>query len=345
MKNTIYLITGTTGFLGSTVCRQLIERGETVRAFALPNDKGIEFVPSEAEIVIGDLCDKESLEKFFSIPEGMESIVIHCASMVTVNPAFNQKLMDINVGGTKNIIGKCLEHRECRKMVYVSSTGAIPELPKGQKIKEIDIFDPDKVVGCYSQSKALATQAVLDAVRERGLNACVVHPSGIYGPGDNAIGESTNTVIQLLNGKMPVGIQGSFNLCDVRDLANGCILAAEKGRKGECYIFGNKEVSLKELSRILTMETGCKPLKFCLPIGIAKFLARLSEKQAKKSGKKPLITTFEVYNFDRNNAFDSSKAVNELSYRTRSFEETVRDEVAWLKSIGKINNPKFKACK
>jgi len=339
MKNTVYLVTGATGFLGSNVCRQLIERGETVRTFSLPNDKGMKFVPPEAEIVIGDLCDMESLEQFFNIPRGMESIVIHCASMVTINPDYSQKLMDINVGGTKNIIDKCMQHRECRKLVYVSSTGAIPELPKGLAIKETDLFDPDKVVGCYSRSKALATQAVLDAVKERGLNACVVHPSGIYGPGDYAIGESTGTIIQLLNGKMPVGIQGSFNLCDVRDLASGCIMAADRGRKGECYIFGNKEVSLKELSRILTMVTGCKPLKFCLPIGIANFLAKLSEKQAKKNGKKPMITTFAVYNFARNNTFDYSKAANELGYRTRSFEETVRDEVVWLRSMGKINSP------
>jgi dihydroflavonol-4-reductase len=93
-------------------------------------------VSKEAELCTGDLCDPQSLEHFFAIREGMESIVIHCASMVTVNHDFNQKLIDINVGGTKNIINKCLRHKECRKLVYVSSTGAIPELPKGQNIKE-----------------------------------------------------------------------------------------------------------------------------------------------------------------------------------------------------------------
>jgi dihydroflavonol-4-reductase len=305
----------------------------------LPNDKAVKFAPlSYNEICFGDLCDPKSLEKFFAVPEGMESVVIHAASMVTVNPDYNQKLMDINVGGTKNIIDKCLQHKECRKLVYVSSTGAIPEQPKGRSIKEPDAFDPNQVVGCYSQSKALATQAVLNAAREKGLNACVVHPSGIFGPGDYAISETTGSIIQILNGEMPVGIEGSFNLCDVRDLAHGCIMAAERGRKGECYILANKELSLKELSLMLSKESGCKPLKYYLPIGIANFLAKILEKKAKKTGKKPLITTFSVYNLSRNNTFDSGKATKELDYKTRSFEETIRDEVAWLRSAGMIEN-------
>jgi dihydroflavonol-4-reductase len=337
MKNTIYLVTGATGFLGSNVCRQLIERGESVRALVMPYDKAIVYVPQGVEPFMGDLCDPKSLEYFFMIPKGMESVAIHCASMVTINPDYNQKLMDINVGGTKNIIERCLQHRECRKLVYVSSTGAIPELPKGQAIRETNTFEPDRVVGCYSRSKALATQAVLDAARNRGLNACVVHPSGILGPGDYAVSETTSTILQLLNGQMPVGIEGSFSLCDVRDLAHGCIMAADKGRKGECYILGNKEVTLKELSRILSKESGCKPLKFYLPLRLANFLAKIMEKKAKKNGKKPLITTFSVYNLARNNTFDSSKAANELGYRTRSYEETLRDEVVWLRSAGKIN--------
>ena len=342
MKKTIYLVTGATGFLGSNVCRQLIERGEKVRAFVLPNDKALKFVPSEVEIISGDLCSSESLEQFFVIPEGMESIVIHCASMVSVDPDYNQKLMDINVGGTENIISKCLGHEECRKLVYVSSTGAIPELPKGRKIKEVEKFESGHVVGCYSQSKALATQAVLDAVKDNGLNACIVHPSGILGPGDYAIGESTGTVIKILNGEMPAGIQGSFNLCDVRDLAYGCIMAADKGRKGECYILGNKEVTLKEFSQILSKSSGCKPFKFYLPLGLASFLAKIMEIKAKKTGVKPLLTTFSIYNLARNNTFDYSKAANELGYKTRSYEETLRDEVVWLKSIGKINNSSLK---
>lgn len=337
MNNTIYLVTGAAGFLGSNVCSQLLERGDKVRALVLPNDPAKKYVPREIELCDGDLCDPVSLENFFQVPEGIETIVIHCASMVSVNPDYNQKLIDINVGGTQNIIDQCLHHTECKKLVYVSSTGAIPELPKGQPIREVSQFEPEKVLGCYSQSKAIATQAVLDAVNQRGLNACVVHPSGILGPNDHAISETTGTIIQIINGEMPAGIQGSFNLCDVRDLAYGCIKAADKGRKGQCYILGNEEVTLKEICQMLSRESGCKPLKFYLPLGIANFFVKIMEKQAKKSGRKPLLTTFSIYNLARNNTFDYSKAKKELGYQTRSYAETIRDEVEWLKAEGKLS--------
>ncbi len=336
MKEKMYLVTGAAGFLGGTICRELIARGDRVRAFVLPNDKAKVYVPAEAEIVEGDLCDRESLQRFFTVPEGTETIVLHIASIVTVNPDYSQKVIDVNVGGTQNIIDLCLEHKECKKLVYCSSTGAIPELPKGLRIREVSRFEPEKVLGCYSQSKAIATQKVLDAVEKQGLNACVVHPSGILGPEDFAVGETTKTVIQIINGEMPAGIDGSFNLCDVRDLAHGTILAADKGRKGSCYILGNEEVTFKEFARILSEESGCKRMKLFLPCSAANFMAGLLEKKAKRSGKRPLMTTFSVYNLARNNAFDCSRAQQELGYTTRSYQETIRDEVEWLRRSGKI---------
>lgn len=339
MGKTIYLVTGAAGFLGSHVCDELLERGDHIRALVLPGDKSVKYVPSAVEIVEGNLCDVDSLRTFFTIPEGDESVVIHCASMVTTNPAFSQKLIDINVGGTKNMIEMCLAHPECKKMVYVSSTGAIPELPKGTAIKETDRFTPvdEKTqVGCYSQSKAMATQEVLDACRERGLNACVVHPSGILGPKDYAVGETTGTIIKIMNGEMSVGMGGSFNLCDVRDLAHGCVAAVDKGRVGECYILGNKEVTLKEVCQMLHDASGCKMPHFYVPIGMAYMLAAQMEKKAEKTGEKPLMTHFAVYNLARNNTFDYSKAERELGYHTRPYAETLADEARWLVENGFI---------
>ena len=339
-RNRYYLLTGAAGFLGTNICMQLLEAGCKVRALVLPNDKSVKFIPREVEVVLGDLTDAPSLDPFFTVPEGCTSVVIHCASMVTVNPNYSEKLMAVNVGGTRNIITKVLNHPECEKMVYVSSTGAIPELPHGTPITEVSKFtpcDPKKVVGAYSQSKATATQMVLDAVQVMGLKACVVHPSGILGPNDHAIGETTNTLLQIIKGEMPMGMQGSFNLCDVRDLAAGTIAAVDKGRVGECYILANKTVTLKEMCDMLHAECNAKKIKFYLPLDLADKIAAGLEKQAEKTGKMPLMTTFSVYNLARNNEFDCTKAQTELGYTTRSYEETIHDEVQWMIAEGLID--------
>ena len=337
MKNNVkYLVTGAAGFLGGNICRQLIERGENVRAFVLPGDPAMKYVPQEAEIVEGDLTDMDSLEKLFAVEEGTETIVLHIASIVTVNPNYSSKVMEVNVDGTKNIIRLCLSHPECQKLVYCSSTGAIPEAAMGQAIREVRRFDPDEVVGCYSRSKAMASQAVLDAVHEQGLNACIVHPSGIMGPEDYAIGETTRTLIKIIKGEMPAGIDGSFNLCDVRDLAAGTIAAADRGQKGECYILANEPVSFRDFSRMVSDEAGCKKVGMFLPIWAANMMGGMMEKQAKKKGTKPMMTRFSVYNLARNNKFDSTKAIRELGYSTRSYRDTIHDEIQWLKETGKI---------
>ena len=337
MKNNVkYLVTGAAGFLGGTICRQLIERGENVRAFVLPGDPAMKYVPQEAEIVEGDLTDMASLEKLFAVEEGTATIVLHIASIVTVNPDYSSKVMEVNVDGTKNIIRLCLSHPECKKLVYCSSTGAIPEAAMGKAIREVRRFDPDEVVGCYSRSKAMASQAVLDAVHEQGLNACIVHPSGIMGPEDYAIGETTGTLIKIIKGQMPAGIDGSFNLCDVRDLAADTIAAADKGKAGECYILANEPVSFRDFSRMVSDEAGCKKVGMFLPIWAANMMGGMMEKQAKKKGTKPMMTRFSVYNLARNNKFDSTKAVRELGYSTRSYRETIHDEIQWPKETGKI---------
>lgn len=160
----------------------------------------------------------------------------------------------------------------------------------------MDHFDDSVLKDCYSQSKALATQAVLDAVRERGLNACVVHTSGT-------------------------------------------IRAAEKGRSGECYILGNREVRFRDFARMIAEEAGTKPMRMFLSLGMANLMGKLMERQAKRKGVKPLMTSFSVYNLARNNCFDSTKAMRELGYRTRSYQETMHDEIQWLIETGKVKTP------
>ena len=168
----------------------------------------------------------------------------------------------------------------------------------------------------------------------------MVHPSGILGPNDHALGETTRTVLQIIKGEMPMGMQGSFNLCDVRDLAAGTIAAIDKGRVGECYILANEPVTLKEMCEMIQREYTAKKISVYLPLGLADKIAQMLEKQAEKSGKKPLMTTFSVYNLARNNVFDYSKAKRELGYTTRSYQETIHDEVRWMIEEGLIEgNP------
>ena len=336
MEKTVYLVTGAAGFLGSNICRQLVKEGKAVRGFILKNDKYAKYLPKEVEQVEGDLTDIDSLEPLFHVEEGMNTVMIHCGSMVSVNPDYNPALVKVNVEGTENVIAKCLEHRECQKMVYVGSTGSIPEQPKGTPITEVDGYDPEKVVGWYSKTKAMACQKVLDAVHQRGLNACIVHPAGIMGPNDYSNSTTTRTVLQILNGEMPVGMKGSFNMCDVRDLANGVIRAVESGRTGESYILANEEVTLKQLFTYLSTDVKCKPIKWYMPLWLADIMARIMERQAARKGTKPVMTRFSVYNLARNNKYDYSKACRELGYTSRPYQETATDQVRFLIESGQF---------
>lgn len=336
MKNTIYLVTGGAGYLGGEICRQLVSRGDRVRAFILPGDKAADKLPDGVEKIEGDLCDKASLERLFTIDDGEESIVLHIASIVTVAPEYNERVMNVNVGGTKNIIECCLSHPECKKLVYCSSTGAIPETGQAGRIKEVDRFDEALVPGCYSKSKALASQAVLDAVKEHGLDACIVHPSGIMGPGDRGEDMIGRTFVGLIKGSYPVGIDGTFNLCDVRDLAAGTIGAADRGRAGECYILANEEVSFREFAKMIAEAAGKKPIKHFLSIKTSYKIASVCEKISKGKGLLAIMSTFTIDSLARNNSFDWSKAKNELGYSTRPYSETIKDEMAWMKKSGKI---------
>ena len=154
----VYLVTGAAGFLGSNICRQLIARGERVRALVLNGDPTEKYVPRGVEIVHGDLLDTASLDRFFKTEEGDEVYVIHSASIVWVKVEANPKVRAVNVDGTANIIAQCVKHRVA-KLIYISSTGAIPELPAGQKIREVDHFWPrEGLIGYYSETKAEATQ-------------------------------------------------------------------------------------------------------------------------------------------------------------------------------------------
>ncbi len=335
MKNTIYLLTGAAGCLGSNISRGLIAQGKKVRALVLKGDPAEDRIPPEAEIITGDITDTVSLEKFFHAENDTKIIVIHCASMVTVSPDYSEKLYKVNVEGTRNMVHMCLRHR-VKKLVYVSSTGAIPELPQGQLIEEVDYFNPDPIVGWYGKTKAMATQIVLDAAREKGLDASVVFPSGIFGPNDYAYGYVSKFIMDYVSGKMPAGIAGSFNAVDVRDLADAIITCTEKGRIGEGYILANETVTIKQMIHTISGATGAREAKYMLPIPAARVIAFLASIKTWITKKPSALTSFAIYNLARNNDFSAEKSKKELGFSTRPFEQTIEDCIAWLAGENKI---------
>ena len=335
MKNTVYLLTGASGYLGINITRTLINQNKAVRALVLKDDPVNDpAVLTEAKIVYGDITNPYSLEEFFSVPDNTETIVIHCADMVTDSPELSEKLYLVNVMGTRNIINACIKYR-VKKLVYISSTDAIPELPHGEIIREIDSFHPELVVGGYGQTKAMATQLVLDAVKEYNLDASIVFPGRIFGPNDHG-GYFTKFFLDCINKKIPAGICGSFSPVDVRDLAEGVLACAEKGRRGEGYIMSNNAVSMRELFYLIRENTGAPQVKHIIPAFFARVIIVISSFFGFSAKKSSLLAGFAVYNITRNNVFSSEKALLELGFKVRPYKISIRDIALKLHNSGQI---------
>lgn len=337
MDNKLYLLTGATGLLGGNILRTLIARGERVRALVLSHDAATADIPHGVEIIEGDLLDDGDLDRFFSVPENAELIVIHAAGIVTMDPKPNEKVRAVNVDGTRNIVRKCLQHR-VKKLVYVSSTSVIPELPKGQVIREIENYDPDKVIGYYAKTKAMATDLVMRAVRENDLDASVVYPSGIFGPNDYGFGLITSCLLMVAEGKLRISIGGTFNSVDARDLAAGIIACAERGRKGETYIMASRCYTFSQLFTAICKEAGVKKYLFTVPLWFVRPFSGLGALYGKMTNKPAWFSQFTVYNLERNNNYSAEKAEKELGFRCRSLNESIADTISWLRQVGKIDS-------
>ncbi len=335
MENKIYLVTGVAGNLGSSVAARLLADGKKVRGLVLKGDPAATRVPKEVDVFVGDVTDTESLGRFFSVPADTDVVCIHCAAIVTVNPDYSPKVYAVNVKGTQNIVDMCVSNHVL-KLVHVSSTSAIPELPGGVPITEVDRYNPDLVTGYYGKSKALGSQIVMDAVRGKNLDASIVFPTGICGPDDYAFGPVASFLMEYCAGKLTAGVAGSFNAVDVRDLADAIVTCTDAGRKGEGYILGNECVSMKQMFHILAELTHTKEVTTILPAGAGKILGKASDIIERITKKPQRMTSFAVYNLTRNNNFDCTKARDELHFRTRPFEESISDTIAWLAREEKI---------
>ena len=222
-----------------------------------------------------------------------------------------------------------------QKLIYVSSVHAIPEQPKGEVITEVSDFSPAQVTGLYAKTKAEATQYVLDAAN-CGLNACVVHPSGICGPFDTGRGHVTTLVIDYYKHRLTAAVDGGYDFVDVRDVADGILFCCEKGRTGECYILSNQYFSVKEILDLLDAITHKGKIKTILPAWFVHFTAPLAEAYYKLLRQPPLFTKYSLSTLNSNAVFSHAKATKELGYQTRAMRQTLTDTVVWLKEHHRI---------
>lgn len=280
------------------------------------------------EYEIGDITKPYTLAKFFELADGKEAVVIHCAGLVTVATK-NDQVWKINVDGTRNVVDLC-EKYHISKLVYVSSVHAIEESEKGKTIRETKQFSASKVNGIYGKSKAEATAYVLKAA-ERGLNAMVVHPSGIIGPEDFSGGYMMNMVKAYLKGYFPCSIEGGYDFVDVRDVADGIVKCVENGRTGETYILSNEYITVQRMLDILSGITGKKKPYGVVPLKAVRLIAPFCEKIEKAVGSSLLVTPYSIYTLGSNGHFSHEKAEKELGYVVRPVEETLADVVMWIK--------------
>lgn len=330
-----YLVTGAAGSLGSSIVRSLLAQGKDVRGLVLPGDPTAKYLPEGVELYEGDVLSVTDLQRFFAVPASTEIIVIHAAGIVSTEWDYSRKVYNVNVHGTRNIVEQCLD-AHVRRLVHISSVHAIPELPKGQTITEVTSFNPDAIIGFYGKTKAEASQFVMDAVRERGLDAVIIFPSGICGPGDFAGGYATQLLIDSSNNKLPAGIQGGYDFADVRDVAAGIVAACERGHKGEGYILGNRYISIKEMLRLVHEKIGARLVKCMVPPWVARMALPFYNIYYKMKKLRPIFNRYALYAITSNAVFSIEKAQRELGYKVRPFDETIADTLQWLKNVGKL---------
>ena len=319
----LFIITGANGHLGGTIVRMLNGRPVQVRGLVFGDKKKKDT--GSIHYYSGDVREPETLRPLFEGCEDMETIVIHTAGIIDISNHVSPELYDVNVNGTKNILALCREY-PVKRLVYVSSVHAIPEQKRGNVTGEIRDFSPDAVVGGYAKTKAEATREVRRAAQE-GLDAVVVHPSGILGPYDRSGNHLVQMVAEYLHGTLPACVKGGYDFVDVRDVAEGCLLAAEKGRKGECYILSDRYCEIREVLEIAGAVSGKKKLPV-LPLWMAKMAAPFIQLHARRKKRRPLYTAYSLHVLGTGERFSHKKATEELGYHPRDLKVTIRDMVA-----------------
>jgi dihydroflavonol-4-reductase len=322
------LVTGGTGFVGANVARELVAAGETVRVLARPGGDRRALEGVAVEFVEGDLLDPASLRRAV---RGVQT-VYHAAADYRLWAPDPSILYRTNVDGTRAVLEAAGEAGVGR-IVYTSSVGALG-IPKdgspGTEDTPVSLAD---MVGDYKRSKFLGEQVALELAR-RGLPVVVVNPSAPVGPWDVKPTPTGQMIVDFMRGRMVATVDTGLNVVHVRDVARGHLLAADKGRPGERYILGHRDLPLSEIFGILAELTGRRPPRFRVPYALAWAGAACFEGVARLTRRPPVVPLTAVRMARKRMFFSSARAVRELGLPQTDVRVALGDAVAWFQAHG-----------
>lgn len=323
------LVTGGTGHLGNVLVRELLARGEKVRVLILSGEDTHSLDDMDVEFVEGNILDSECLQ---TAMDGVD-VVFHLAGLVSITEDKQGLLQAVNVEGTRHVL-EAAKGANIKTLVYTSSIHALERPPMGVSITEALKFDVNNPAGPYDRSKAQASVLVKQAASE-GLDTRIICPTGVIGPYDFRRSEMGELILSFMHKGISLMIDGSFDFVDVRDVAEGQILARDLGKPGETYILGGERIELKLLHTLVQKITGRKTPMITIPLPIAMIMAPLAEFYYKITKTKPRITRYSLETVISNSEISSEKAKTELGYKPRKLTESVADTVRWWwKNLG-----------
>ncbi|MGH9400250.1 MAG: hopanoid-associated sugar epimerase [Thermoanaerobaculia bacterium] len=324
------LVTGGTGFVGAHVVRALLEQGRGVRCLVRRESRLDNLEGLDVEVVFGDVTNRGSLVPALS---GVETLY-HCAADYRLWARDPGELERVNVGGTENVLGAAAE-KGVTKVVTTSSVGALGLTRDGSPANETTPVARVEVVGRYKKSKYDA-ERVAESWAARGLPVVIVNPSTPVGERDIKPTPTGQMIVDFLDGRLPAYVDTGLNLVDVRDVARGHLLAAERGRIGEKYILGNRNMTLKEILETLARLTGREAPKLRLPHAVPLAAAAIATLIAGVTGRPPRVSLESVRMSMHRMFFDPGKAVRELDLPQTPVEEALGRAIAWFREKGYV---------
>jgi dihydroflavonol-4-reductase len=324
----LHVVTGASGFVGYHVAKVLCARGERVRVLLRKTSRREHLAGLALEIVEGDLGDLASLKSAFA----GASRLYHVAAAYTFGARDPARIYADNVEGTRNVLQAAADAR-VERIVYTSTVGALATSRKDSVSDETTPVSKSDMISHYKVSKFMAQQ-VAEEFAARGLDVVIVNPSAPVGPEDAKPTPTGKMIVDFLKGKMPAYVDTGLNLIAVEDVAEGHRLAATKGKRGEKYILGNRNMHLREILEMLARVSGRKAPRLRVPHALAYAAAACSEAKARITGGVPDVPMESVRLAQHFMYFDASKAVRELGLPQTSVEDALSRAVHWFRAHG-----------